>query len=83
MLNYARRLRTLDDVRTVAENGLSAPRVRGMVDAILARLGHPLTDAGREWHETPLPSGLENYSRDLRRGCSEDIPHLESQAAGP
>ena len=34
MLNYARRIRTLDDVRTVAENGLSAPRLRGMVASL-------------------------------------------------
>jgi hypothetical protein len=34
---------TLDDVQTVADNGLSPARRRGMTDSILARLGHPET----------------------------------------
>jgi hypothetical protein len=63
MLNYARRIRTLDDVRTCAEGGLSPQRLRGMVDAILARLGHPLTNAGREWSSKTL--------LELGRDCVE------------
>ena len=55
MLHHARAIRNLDDLRTVAGGGLSPQRLGGMVNAICARLGHPLTDARREWHGTHAP----------------------------
>jgi hypothetical protein len=63
MLNYARQLRTLDDVRTVADGGLSPQRLAGMRDSILGRLGCPLTEAAREWHGKSL--------LELGRDCLE------------
>jgi hypothetical protein len=40
--------------KTVADNGLSPSRRRGIVDRILARLGHPATEAAREWQGRSL-----------------------------
>jgi hypothetical protein len=53
-MSLGRAIWTLDDVQTLADGGLSPARRRGMADAILALLGHPMTDAAREWHGKSL-----------------------------
>jgi hypothetical protein len=63
MLQLARPIRTLDDLQTVADRGLSPTRLRGMVDAVLMRLGHPPTAAALEWQGRSL--------LELGRACVE------------
>src|SRR5262245_4289383 len=53
-MSLGRAIWTLDDLQTVADNGLSPARRRGMADAILARLGHPETADAREWRGRSL-----------------------------
>jgi len=53
-MSLGRAIWTLDDLQTVADNGLSPARRRGIADAILARLGHPETADALEWRGRSL-----------------------------
>jgi hypothetical protein len=54
MLELARRIRSLDDLQTIVDGGLSPTRRAGMSDAILMRVGHPPTAAALEWQGRSL-----------------------------
>jgi len=47
-MSLGRAIWTLDDVRTLADGGLSPARRRGMADAILARLGQHIAGTLQE-----------------------------------
>jgi hypothetical protein len=66
MLELARRIRSLDDLQTIVDGGLSPTRLAGMSDAILMRLGQPPTAAALEWQDRSL---LELGARAWRRAA--------------